>query len=42
VVIKNGEPICCKCSAALVYGDVRPRNIEGTAKTKRKKKSRKK
>ncbi len=28
VIIKNGEPICKKCSSILVFGDVKPRMFE--------------
>jgi hypothetical protein len=27
IQIKNGTPICCKCSAELVFGTVRPRKL---------------
>jgi hypothetical protein len=36
VVIKNGEPLCGKCSTALEYGDIRPRNVEAKKPKKRK------
>ena len=33
IVIKNGVPVCGKCRAELVFGNVKPRKLE----TKRKK-----
>jgi hypothetical protein len=41
VVIKNGEPICKKCSAILVYGEVKPRKLK-KVKKRMKRKGRKK
>ena len=38
VVIKSGEPLCGKCSAALEYGDVRPRNVDVAKPKERKRK----
>lgn len=43
VVIKDGKPVCKKCSAVLVYGEVKPRKLEKVKKrTKRKGRKRKK
>jgi hypothetical protein len=41
VVIKNGEPICRRCSTVLVFGEVKPRRMEKAKRKKRKKRKRK-
>lgn len=36
IIIKNGTPICAKCSAELQFGTVRPRfDVNGKPKKKR-------
>jgi len=35
IIIKNGVPLCSKCRAELVFGDVKPRKL-GTKKRKKK------
>jgi hypothetical protein len=41
VVIKDGKPVCKKCSAVLVYGEVKPRKLEKVKKKVKKRKGRK-
>jgi hypothetical protein len=36
IVIKNGTPVCSKCSAELQFGTVKPR-FDVNGKTKKKK-----
>lgn len=39
VMIKNGNPMCCKCSAELQFGTVKPRfDVNGKTKNKKSKK----
>lgn len=39
IIIKNGTPICSKCSAELQFGTVKPRfDVNGKTKKKKSKK----
>lgn len=40
VVIKDGQPLCGKCSTVLVYGKVQPRVVEQKGKKVKKKSKR--
>jgi hypothetical protein len=35
IVIKNGTPTCLKCSSALEFGTVKPRNLRNNNERKR-------